>query len=43
MNVAVLSRQQAVERVGYSPGLDGSGLNGELSPALVGQLPECAS
>lgn len=37
MNVAVLSRQQAVERVGYSLGLDGSGLNGELSPALVGQ------
>ncbi len=37
MNVAVLSRQQAVERVGYSLGLDGSELNGELSPALVGQ------
>lgn len=37
MSVVAITREQAIERVGRSLGLDGSQLNGEVSPALVGQ------
>ena len=37
MSATVVSRQQAIERVAHSLGLDGGEDNGEISPALVGQ------